>query len=45
MDLNLLYFALFFIYKIMDKTNRKIIDSYVAIHDGRTFTLSHIQML
>lgn len=26
----------------MDKTNRKIIDSYVAIHDGRTFTLSHI---
>ena len=26
----------------MDKTNRKIIDSYVAIHDGRTFTLCHI---
>ena len=26
----------------MDKTNRKIIGSYVAIHDGRTFTLSHI---
>ena len=26
----------------MDKTNRKIIDSYVTIHDGRTFTLSHI---
>ena len=26
----------------MYKTNRKIIDSYVAIHDGRTFTLSHI---
>ena len=26
----------------MDKTNRKIIDSYVDIHDGRTFTLCHI---
>ena len=26
----------------MDKTNRKIIDSSVTIHDGRTFTLSHI---
>ena len=26
----------------MDKTHRKIIDSYVAIHDGRTFTLCHI---
>ena len=26
----------------MYKTNRKIIDSYVAIHDVRTFTLSHI---
>lgn len=26
----------------MYKTNRKIIDSYVAIHDGRTFTLYHI---
>lgn len=26
----------------MEKTNRKIIGSYVAIHDGHTFTLSHI---
>ena len=26
----------------MYKTNRKIIDSYVAIHDRRTFTLYHI---
>ena len=26
----------------MGKTNRKIIDSYVAIHDGRTFTLNQI---
>lgn len=26
----------------MYKTNRKIIDSYVAIHDWRTFTLYHI---
>lgn len=26
----------------MDKINRKIIDSYVAIHDGHTFTLNQI---
>ena len=26
----------------MDKTNRKIIGSYVAIHDGHTFTLNQI---
>lgn len=26
----------------MNEKNRKIIGSYVAIHDGRTFTLSHI---
>lgn len=26
----------------MDKINRKIIDSYVTIHDGRTFTLYYI---
>ena len=26
----------------MNENNRKIVGSYVAIHDGRTFTLSHI---
>ena len=33
----------YFLYiKLWTKTNRKIIDSYVAIHDGHTFTLYHI---